>query len=146
MNCQMESEPGSDWSDNSGYTDVEHYSDGTYKSFVPEIDTEWMISGRTLVLAAGHRVKFFANGQLESCVLAAKARIDVFGAPVVLAADTALAFHASGEVRSFTLGSQSSWIPWVSRMWNYMGSAYDEGQTLHLSEDGTVASAERRLR
>jgi hypothetical protein len=141
MNCEMESELGFDWRDNSGYSDVERFSDGTYKSFVPEIDTEWMLSRRTLILAAGHRVRFFANGQLESCVLAARATIDVFGAPVVLAADTALTFHASGGVRSFTLGSQASWLPWASRVWKYRGSAYDEGTKLLLSEDGAVAAA-----
>jgi hypothetical protein len=140
MNCEMEGELGFDWRDNSGYTDVERYSDGTYKSFVPEIDTEWMLSKRTLILAAGHRVQFFANGQLERCVLAARATIDVFGAPVALAADTVLTFHPSGEVRSFTLGSQSSWLPWVSRGWRYRGAVYDEGSKLHLSEDGLVAS------
>jgi hypothetical protein len=58
----------------------------------------------------------------------------------VLAADTALSFHASGAVRSFTLGSPSSWIPWMSRTWKYRGAAYDEGTTLHLSEDGAVAT------
>ena len=142
----MESDLGLEWRDNSGYTDVELYSDGTHRSFVPEIDTEWMISGHAVVLAGGHRVKFFANGQLESCVLAAKATIDVFGASVVLGADTTLAFYASGAVRSFTLGSQSSWIPWVSRTWKYRGTAYEDGTTLELSEDGTVTSAERRSR
>jgi len=145
MNCDTDSLPDSEWRDNSGYTDVECYSDGTYKSFVPEIATEWMLSGRTLVLAAGHRVTFFANGQLERCVLASQATVDVFGAPAALAADTTLAFHASGEVRSFTLGSQTSWLPWASRNWKYRGAAYDAGMALDLSEDGTVVSAARRL-
>jgi hypothetical protein len=140
MDFEMESEPDVDWRDNSGYSDVERYSDGSYKSFLPANDTEWMLDGRTLILAAGHRVRFFTNGQLQSCVVAAKASIDVFGTTAVLAADSALAFHASGVVRTFTLGSLSSWIPWVSRAWKYRGVAYNEGATLHLSEDGAIAS------
>jgi hypothetical protein len=134
---------GSGWGDNSGYRDVELYPDGTYKAFVPEIDTEWMISGHVLALAAGRRVTFFADGALESCVLAATATVDVFGTPAVVAAQTALSFHASGSVRLFTLGSRSSWLPWPSRKWIYRGTAYDAGTRLELSEDGAVASSER---
>lgn len=138
------SKPTSNWTDNSGYTHLELYPDGTYKSFVPEIDTEWVIGGRTIVLKATLPVKFHPNGQLERCVLAAKATLDVHGVVATVGANDALEFHSDGGVRSFTLGPQSSWIPWLHKEWSFGGTTYAEGTRLEFSADGKVVFAEKR--
>ncbi|MBP7146918.1 MAG: hypothetical protein KBD01_05180 [Acidobacteria bacterium] len=130
-----------DWRDNSGYTHLELYPDGTYKSFVPEVDTEWLIEGARVVLKASFAVTLHTNGGLRRCVLAAPAALSVLGVPVVVAADEPLELHENGALHAFTLGSRSEWKPWRNRPWTYRGASYAPGTRLELSADGAVVSA-----
>jgi hypothetical protein len=126
-----------EWHDNSGYTHVELYPDGGYKSVVPEIETEWMLQGRAVQLRAGHTVKFFPSGVLEQGVLASQTTVSVFGVPAAAAEGTRIDFHPSGEVRSLTLASQARWFR-RDKTWTYRGSRYAPGSTVVLSADGAV--------
>jgi hypothetical protein len=132
-----ESPRASHWHDNSGYTDVELYPDGSYKSVVPEIETEWMLQGRPVELRGGHTVKFFPSGALEQGVLASRTTVSVFGLPAAAAEGTRIHFHPNGEVRSLTLASQARWFR-RDKTWRYRGSTYAPGSTIVLSEDGAV--------
>jgi hypothetical protein len=127
------------WVDNSGYTHVELYPDGSYKSFVPEIDTEWMIAKSQVKLRAGDAVKFFPDGTMKSCVLCEEATLDAYGVMAHVKANAPLDFHVSGKVRTLTLAAHSSWNPWAKKKkWSYKGTLYDPPVTLEFSEDGEV--------
>lgn len=138
MGEEDEKKDAANWVDNSGYAHVELYPDGSYKSFVPEIDTEWMIERHQVKLKAGEAVKFFPDGNMETCVLCAEATLAAFGVMAHVSADAPLDFHANGNVRRLTLAAQSSWVPWASKKWKYKGVLYDPRATLEFSEDGEV--------
>lgn len=134
------------WVDNSGYTHVELYPDGTYKSLVPEIDTEWMIAKSQVKLKAGNAVRFFPDGTMRTCVLCAEATLAAFGIVANVSANAPLEFHANGNVRKLTLASQASWpswVPWTNKKWSYKGVVYDPLTTLEFSEDGEVVLVEK---
>jgi hypothetical protein len=138
-----ENENASDWHDNSGFTSVELYPDGGYKSFVPEIDTEWMLKGQVVKLRASSTVTLYPSGGLERCVLASKTTLNVFGVTVAVAEGATLELHPNGEVRSLTLASQARWLR-LEKKWKYRGATYDPGTTLVLSEEGAVVRREKR--
>lgn len=123
--------------DNSGYTHVELYSDGSYRSFVPEIDTEWMIDGRALKLKAGCAVMFFPSGNLQRCVLSESAKVVAFGVSVVIAAGMEVEFHPSGALRAFTVGAQPRLL-FGTKKWKYRGVVYEAGTRLEMSADGSI--------
>jgi len=132
----------SNWTDNSGYTHVELYPDGNYKSFVPEIDTEWVLDGVYVKLKATCVVKFFPNGNIERCVLGSETVLKVSEVRVLLSEGTNLEFHANGNVRSLTLAVQSR-IPWRSKKWRYRGIVYDPRTKMEFADDGSVVSSEK---
>jgi hypothetical protein len=134
--------PVSDRRDNSGFTSVELYPDGGYKSFVPEIDTEWMLDGQVVTLRASSTVRLYPDGGLERCVLASKATLNVFGVSAAVAEGSTLDLHPSGNVRSLTLASQARWLR-RGKTWTYRGATYDPGTTLVLSEEGAVVRREK---
>jgi hypothetical protein len=126
------------WTDNSGYTHVELYPDGAYKSFVPVTDTEWVVLDEQVKLKADCTVKFFPTGSLEHCVLGVGATLSAFGVRVFIAEGTKLQFHESGAIRSMTLAAQPRWFPWAKKTWTYRGHSYAPGTALEFSTDGSV--------
>jgi hypothetical protein len=126
------------WVDNSGYTHVELYPDGTYKSFVPEIDTEWMVGSHPVKLKAGSAVKFFPDGGMRTCVLCSNTIIAVCGIVAHVSGDRPLDFHENGNVRRMTIAAKPSWNPWASKSWTYHGVVYEPNTTLEFSEAGEV--------
>ena len=135
---ENEQKDAANWVDNSGYTHVELYPDGSYKSFVPEIDTEWMIAKSEVKLKAGNAVTFFPSGNLKACVLCSDTALTAFGVTARVRANTPLDFHENGNVRRLTLASQASWVPWSNEKWKYKGVLYAPLATLEFSEDGEV--------
>jgi hypothetical protein len=126
--------------DPSGYTAVERYSDGNYRSFITESDTEWLVQAQPTRISGSAVIKLYADGTIEQCVLASAVTLEIFGERAVLAEGTTLAFHSSGAVRTMTLGSQARWFR-RDRRWKYRGLAYAPGTTLELSPDGAVLRA-----
>ena len=126
------------WVDNSGYSHVELYPDGSYKSFVPEIDTEWMVGDHPVKLKGGCAVKFFPDGSLRTCVLGSGATVTVTGVAAYVSADRPLDLHENGSVRRMTLAAKPSWNPWATKGWKYQGVVYEPRTTLEFSERGEV--------
>ncbi len=137
-----EQDEDGDWADNSGYSHIELYPDGTYKSFVPEIDTEWAIGGRYVKLKADCVVRFFPSGNLELCLLCADTAMDAFGVAVLIAGGAPLQFHPNGSPRNLTLAAQSRW-PFQNKKWTYRGTAYEPNTRLEFSEDGAIVSSKK---
>ena len=135
--------PSSDWADNSGYSHIELYPNGNYKSFVPEIDTEWAINDHHVKLKADVEVSFYPDGTLKKCVLCTDATLTFWGASVPIAADRTLEFHADGNVRRLTVARESGWRFWRSRTWTYRGKTYDPDTDLEFSDDGAVVASTR---
>ncbi len=135
MDCESSSS-----TDNSGYSQVELHPDGSYKSFVAEVDTEWVIGARPITLRSASTVRFYANGNLRSCVLLSDARLEAFGEPVMVAGGTSLLFHESGAIGTLTLAPQPRRLPWASKKWSYRGSTYAPRTTLEFAEDGAVVA------
>jgi hypothetical protein len=139
---ESERPPASESHDNSGYTCIELYPDGGYKSLVPEIDTEWVLQGQPVQLRAGCTVKFFPSGAVEQGVLASQTTLTIFTVPAAAAEGTRVDFHQTGEVRSVTLASQARWFR-RDKSWKYRGAKYAPGTRLVFSEDGAVERAEQ---
>jgi hypothetical protein len=134
----MSNNPG--WSDNSGYSELELYPNGGYKSFIPVIDTEWMIQNKVVKLLAGMIVKFYDSGTVQSCFLAEPATFTVFEVPVKVQSEKILEFHESGILRTFTVAQQNTGFLGLTKTWKYQGQVFDPGITLASSEQGKITS------
>jgi hypothetical protein len=136
----MGSPTSSTMTDYSGYSQVELYPDGTYKSFVPEIETEWLILNQRLQLKAACPVTFFPNGNLESCVLASGCKLSACGVPILIA-EGKTEFYEDGNIRSFTVAGSPSLLPWIRKRWEYRGTSFEKGTRLTISPEGAIKSA-----
>ena len=123
------------WTDNSGYSLIELYSDQSYKSFVPNSETEWMVQDNYVLLKSDVTVYLFQGGTLKLGILATDLLLNVFGVSVLVAADIKIEFHSNGKISSIVLAPQPSWIPW-RKNWKYQGKSYRPGTRLEFSEVG----------
>jgi len=124
--------------DNSGYSNIEYFPDGQYKSFVPEIDTEWIVLKTVVNLKAGKPVRFHENGNLRECHLNASTYLKFFGVRAKVSNNGPLTFHKNGNIRSLTLSVQPTWQPWSNGNWEYRGKVYRPQTTLEFFEDGSI--------
>lgn len=129
--------PITNWTDNSGYSSIELYPDQSYKSFVPNAETEWMVLDNYVLLKADVVVHLFQGGTLRLGVLGSDLMLKVFGVSALAAANTKIEFHSSGQIRAITLAAQEHWLPWQKK-WSYKGKSYSPGTRLEFSEDGAV--------
>ena len=121
--------------DFSGYTQTEYFPNGSFKSCVPDIPTEWMILGEHVTLQAEQKICFHPNGIIKSCALAQATNLKAFGTTVLVEPATLIRFFTSGEIQSFTVARQSK------REWRYRGKSYAPGTAIRLSEKGDVLGA-----
>ncbi len=125
------------WVDNSGYTHLELYPSGSYKSFVPTVDTEWKLGSVEIKLPADHEVHFYENGNFKSFTLCEDIEIGAFGQSVCVAALTVISFFENGKIQSLTLAAQRNGF-FSSKNWTYQGREYAPGTVIEFAADGKV--------
>lgn len=128
------------WTDHSGYTQIELYPNGEYKSFVPINETEWLIGKTHVKLRSETVIKFYEDGYIEFCFLVRPATLLVFGVPVIIAEDKVIEFHNDGNFRAFTVGCQKRGFLWMTKTWVYRGKTYEPGTSLEFSISGEVVN------
>ena len=126
--------------DHSGYQSIEYYLNGNYKSLVPTVDTEWLIGGGEIKVAAGHCVEFFETGTFKSLVLAEDTSVVVHGVSAQLAAGSEIQLYASGALRRITLAPQERGILFGSENWDYQGLTIAPFTTIEFRPDGSIRS------
>src|SRR4051812_9572183 len=114
------------WVDNSGYSHLELFPNGNYKSFIPTIDTMWRVGTEDVKLSAGHIVQFYDNGQFKSFTLAETVLIHVHGVAVQALAGTIVEFYENGNVKMVTLAEQKRGF-FRSSSWVYRGKTLQPG-------------------
>jgi hypothetical protein len=133
--------PGHDPSEgqrgNSGYKHVKMYPNGNYKSFVPEVNTRWIVLNVEVALTEGITVEFYMDGTLKSCVLAKPVVISIFGVKAKLKEGTPLEFHPGGEIRRCVLASQGGLL-FGSKTWKYQGHTFPPGAQLEFTRSGQL--------
>ena len=125
------------WSDFSGYTHVEQYPNGNYKSFVPVTDTEFQVGGTIVKLKAGNTAEFWENGNLASCTVAEDTSLEAYGVEVQIPAESKLQLFSDGQLHGITIGRQKGVLN-LRKSWNYRGQKYMPDSTLEFSENGDV--------
>ena len=106
-NAVFESNHGEHYAGLGGY-EVELYSDGAVKSFVPKFEIETFAPGERSVMAkARERVEFFENGFVKSFVTPVKLAVfDKQRHKYYAAKDTRIEFYPDGTVKSFVTAEQ----------------------------------------
>jgi len=128
------------WTDNSGYSHIQLYPNGEYKSFVPVTETDWLVGNIPVTLQADCEVSFYESGHIQGCQLSKSAKLIAFGISVIVSPTKRIEFHENGNVRTLKLGYQPSWIPWVKKSWLYRGKLYSPGSALQFDPEGNVIS------
>ena len=125
------------WSDFSGYTNLELYPNSKYKSFVPQVDTEFQVGPTIVKLKAGSPAEFWENGNLTRCTVAEDVSLDAHGVEVRILAKSTLELFSDGKLRVITIGRQRGvWN--LRKIWRYRGQEYRPNSTLEFSENGNV--------
>ncbi len=125
------------WSDFSGYTNLELYPNNKYKSFVPQVDTEFQVGTSVVKLKAGNPAEFWENGNLTRCTVAEDVSLDAYGVEVRILAKSKLELFSDGQLRMITTGRQRGILN-LRRIWRYRGGEYRPHSTLEFSENGDV--------
>ncbi len=125
------------WSDFSGYTHLELYPNGRYKSFVPQVDTEFQVGTTVVKLKAGKPAEFWENGHLTRCTVAEDVSLDAYGVEVRILAKSKLEFFSDGQLRRITIGRQKGVLN-LRKIWTYRGREYRPNSTLEFAENGDV--------
>lgn len=126
-----------DWSDFSGFTHLELYPNGNYKSFLPEVDTEFQVGTTIVKLKAGNPAEFWENGNLSRCTVAEDVSLDAYGMEVRILATSKLELFSDGQLRRITIGRQKGILN-LRKNWRYRGREYRPYSTLEFSENGDV--------
>ncbi len=129
------------WTDNSGYTQLELYTNGQYKSFVPAIDTEWLVMDRNVLLLADKIIKFYESGGIQLCYLANPALLRVFDTPVRVLEEKPLEFYENGIFRKLTLAHQKRGFLGMEKNWLYKGKLLKPETTIEFSTTGAIISS-----
>ena len=125
------------WSDFSGYTHIELYPNSKYKSFVPQVDTEFQVGTVIVKLKADNPAEFWENGNLTRCTVAEDVSLDAHGVEVRIMANSKLELFSDGQLRVVTIGRQKGILN-VRKIWRYRGREYRPNSTLEFSENGDV--------
>ncbi len=125
------------WSDFSGYTHIELYPSSKYKSFVPQVDTEFQVGTAIVKLKADNPAEFWENGNLTRCTVAEDVSLDAHGVEVRIMANSKLELFSDGQLRMATIGRQKGILN-LRKIWTYRGQEYRPNSTLEFSENGDV--------
>ncbi len=129
------------WSDFSGYTHLELYPNSNYKSFVPQVDTEFQVGTTIVKLKADNPAEFWENGNLTRCTVAEVVSLDAYGVEVRILADSQSEWFSDGQLRMITIGRQKG-IWNLRKIWKYRGREYRPNSTLEFSENGDIVKVE----
>ena len=130
----------SNWSDNSGYTEMTLYPSGAQKSFICLTNEEYSVFGQVVKMKSGEMVKLYENGDLQAFILCENIEATCYGVAVHILAKHPIELFENGNIKKMALAKQKNGFFSFSWSWNYRGNKYPYKMKLGFSEDGNVMS------
>lgn len=123
--------------DSSGYSQVETYPNGNFRSFIPLVETEWRLGADDVKLCADHKVQFYENGNIKSFTLFEDVKIQCHGVRVKAQGGTFMEFFEDGRIKQITVGAQDNGF-FRSKNWTYRDRIFEPGARIIFSPQGLV--------